>query len=122
MKDAAENMAQGFGSLIQEAVGNKAGILAKAAARVAPGEIERMGLNLLQKEKNKQKLLALCENTLHDKGVWLELVDFELEQSKNGKEIIDCPQEAVEKARLFSEELEEKVLDVIVDYIKPLLN
>ena len=121
VKDAAENMAQGLGGLFQEAIGNNVGKLAKAAARIAPGEVERVGLNLLQKENVKRKLLALSEKALHDKGVWLDLIDFNIEQIDTKQEFIDTLQENTESKQLFSEELEEKILNAVVDYIKPLL-
>lgn len=121
VKDAAENMVQGLGGLFQEAVGNNAGILAKAAARITPGGVERVGLNVLQKENVKRQLLKLCEKALHDKGVWLDLIDFNLEQADIKQEVIDTIQENTEIKELFSEELEEKILNAVVDYIKPLL-
>lgn len=123
VKDAAENMVQGLGvgGLFQETIGNNVGILAKAAARIAPGEVERIGLNVLQKQNVKRQILALCEKAMRDKGVWLDLIDFSLEQTDPKQEIMAPIQEDAESVHLFSEELEEKILNAVVDYIKPLL-
>lgn len=121
VKDAAENMAQGFGKTFQEVAGNNAGTLAKIAARMMPGKVEDIGLNLLQKEKNKQKLLSLSEKALQDKGVWLDLIDFQFEQMDFQNEDLDFIWSDDRKVQLFSKELEEKILDAVVEYIKPLL-
>ncbi len=69
----------------------------------------------------KRQILALCEKAMRDKGVWLDLIDFSLEQTDPKQEIMAPIQEDAESVHLFSEELEEKILNAVVDYIKPLL-
>lgn len=121
VKDAAGNMVQGFGKTVQEVTGNHAGALAKLAARVIPRKVEHIGINLLQKEQNKQKLLSLSKKALQDKGIWLDLIDFQFEQVYPQNDDMNSVWSDDGKVQLLSDELEEKMLDAVVEYIKPLI-
>lgn len=117
--EAAENKVQMFGKWFQKAAKDNAGTLAKAAAVMMPGEVERLGLNILRKKENRWKMLALAERALQEKGVWLNLGDVQFNQAGSGQEQTIL---VLEDGQIFSDDLEEKILDAAAEYVKTLLS
>lgn len=114
--EAAGGMTRGLGAF-QRFASNNAGPLARAAALVMPSEVEKIGLNILQKEENKRRIRDLAEKTLAEKGIWLTLKDMELQPVTGEAE----PQRKTAPKSVFSRELEEKLMDAVVEYLKFLL-
>lgn len=125
IKDIAGNMVGNAGSMIskigwlKEAAADGAGLAAKAAAKLAPDEVEKLGISVLEKPQNKKKLLAWMDKILAEKGLCLTLEDCIFSQEQSPKEQHTNVLE-IEKVG-FSEELEEELMNAVVRYLKVLL-
>lgn len=123
IKDITGNIVGGLGSKIgwlKEAAADSAGFAAKAAAGLAPGKVEKIGISMLEKPENKKKLMAWAAQTLADKGICLTLEDCVFTQELNA-ETLSVDLDKKDK-KVFPEELEEELMDAVVRYFKVLLD
>lgn len=121
IKDVAGTVVGGVSKIgwLKEAAADSAGFAAKAAAQIAPGKVEKLGISLLEKPENKKKLITWVMQALTEKGVCLTLEDcFFVQEADSGTWIVD-QQERDQKA--FGEDLEEALMDAVVGYLKILL-
>lgn len=94
--------------------------MAKAAVSFgvtfAPNVMEKKGVELLYKEKNKQKLLDMMKNILHKYGIEMGLdeICFVQDSAKNEKnEII-----AEEKQRFLTKQMENDLIVALSGYLR----
>lgn len=108
--------------LLQKAVANGAGIAAEVAAGIAPKEVEKKILSVMNKDENKWKLLRMAEQVLAEKGLCLILEDAVFTQ-EDSSALQAVPAQETGKERKFemSAELEEELLDTVARYLKMLL-
>lgn len=121
IKDIAGNMVSGISKIswLKEAAADGAGFAAKAAAKIAPDEIEKLGISILEKPENKKKLLSWAAQVLSEKGLCLKLENCVFSQESN---LIECGADSSEVKNIgFSEELEEELSNAVVRYLKVLL-
>lgn len=123
IKGITGNIVGGLGSKIgwlKEAAADGVGFAAKAAAGLAPGKIEKIGISILEKPENKKKLIAWISQILAERGVCLTLENCVFTQELNSA---TWSADILEKDRkVFTEELEEELMDAVVKYLKVLLD
>ncbi len=121
IKGIAGNMVGGVSKIgwLKEAAADSAGFAAKAAAQLAPGKVEKLGISFLEKPENKKKLITWAAQTLTGKGVCLTLEDCFFVQDED-LETWDVNKQEKDR-RAFPEELEDALMDAVVGYLKILL-
>lgn len=119
INQAAGEKTRGLGNIFQKAAEKNAGRLASATVKVLSNDLEKIGLNILQLEEVKRKILMTAEQGMEEKGIFLELVDFMLEESENSVEEITALEQKEENFVL--NDFEEKVLDAVTTYLKELI-
>lgn len=109
----------GGGELLQRIAAGGASLAAEVAAEIAPQEVEKKVLSIMNKAENKGRLLKMTEQVLEDKGLCLKLEDFIFVQ-ENAQEIQDSVDGKSEKGKKFelSQETEEGLLNAVVGYLK----
>lgn len=121
IKDVAGTMVSGISKIgwLKEAAADGAGFAAKAAAQIAPGKVEKLGISLLEKPEYKKKLMTWVAQTLTEKGICLTLEDcFFVQESESGTWTADYQGKNQE---LFPLDLEDALMDAVVGYLKILL-
>lgn len=119
--EAAGNKVQLLGGWFRRKAEDYAGPLAKTAAAVMPDETERVALNLLQVVNNKEKLIALLEKALQENGIWMKIQDIQFSKGGMGEVVSGPVVDISEGGKLFTDELEEEILDAVTEYVKSLL-
>jgi len=121
IKDIAGNMVSGVSKIswLKQAAQDSAGFAAKAAVQIAPGKVEEIGISLLEKPENKKKLMAQAAQILMEKGVCLTLDDCFFVQEPDMETW--SAEEHNKDRTVFSEELEEAIIDAVVGYLKVLI-
>lgn len=118
----------GMGSLLK----GGAGSVAKFAAILAPGEIEKKALQILAAPERKEKLIRLLEDALAREGLAMQIGEISLlhmhagsdtgQKDDMGKPALPIrPGEAGDKGQtegLLSGETEEMLLDALSEYLK----
>lgn len=121
IKDIAGNMVGGISKIkwLKEAAADSASFAVKAAAMLAPDEIEKKGIAILEKPENKKKLTTWAAQILEEKGLCLTLEDcfFSREPDSGKRNIGDSEKDK----SAFNEELTEELMDAVVRYLKMLL-
>lgn len=109
----------GGGELLQRIAAGGAGLAAGVAAEIAPQEVEKKVLSIMNRAENKSRLLKMTEQVLEDRGLCLKLEDFIFVQ-EDAQDIRDDVDRKSEKERKFelSPETEEGLLDAVVGYLK----
>ncbi len=109
-------------NILQKAAADGAGMVAEVAAGVAPKEVEKKAVSVINQEENKSRLLEMAEQVLKERGLCVELADLVFVQ-----EVFDTMwdgvivDEAKEKKWELSAELEEGLLDAVTGYLKGIL-
>lgn len=109
----------GGGELLQRIAAGGASLAAEVAAEIAPQEVEKKVLSIMNRAENKSRLLKMTEQVLEDKGLCLKLEDFIFVQ-EDAQDIQDGVDRISEKERKLelSPETEEGLLDAVVGYLK----
>lgn len=105
----------GGSEALRKMVESTAGSVAEFAVGVAPNEVEKKVLSVMNKEENKNRLLPITEQVLAEKGLSLKLEDVVFVQNGSAAGSLETG-----KFEL-SGELEEELLDAVARYLKMLL-
>ncbi len=119
ISQAAGEKTRGLGILFQRAAEKNTGRLASATVKMLSNDLEKIGLLILQSEEVKRKILVTADQGMKENGIFLELVDFLIEESENIVEETSALEKKEE--RFVLNDLEEKVLDAVTAYLKELL-
>lgn len=107
-----------FRKVVEDTVGS----VAEFAVGAAPNMAEKKILSVMNKEKNKNRLLHMAEQILAEKELCVRLEDFvfvqEMPSEIQGKTVVE---DAKERKFELSEELEGELLDAAARYLKMLL-
>lgn len=108
--------------LLQKIAADGVNYAAEVAVGIAPKEVEKKVLSVMDKEENKGKLLQMAEQVLEEKGLCIKLEDFVFMQLEDSDAQSGSDAESVEERKFeLSPELEEKLLDAVAGYLKMLL-
>ena len=100
-----------YKALVKEKLG---GGLGGVAAFFPIERLEKMGMELLWTDENKQKLMKLAKSTLDKYGFTMELDDIQLVQDKEEPvDTVEC-----EVHLELSDEVETDILDALAGYLK----
>lgn len=122
IKGIAGNLVSGISKIswLKDAAADGAGLAAKAAAGLAPGKLEKIGISMLEKPENKKKLMAWTMQVLTEKGICITLEDcFFTQEPDSGTWSVDMQEK---NSKVFPEKLEEEFVDAVVRYLKALLD
>lgn len=111
----------GIRSKITDSLRGKLGVLGKVATLgvdvatgVVPEQVEKLALKLLDGEVQKEKMISLFQDIIHEKGLQMDISDIKLVQSEH---IIGEDDIIIERIEL-SDELQGAVVDAMAEFLK----
>ena len=108
--------------LFQKVAADGAGFAAEIAAEVAPKEVEKKVLSVMNQKENKDRLLHMAEQVLEERGLCVKLEDFVFVQEASSDDQDEVVvEDAKERKFELSAALEEELLGAVAGYLKILL-